>query len=100
MCAITRPPGIAIVLLAATALRAQTPPPMAPGPRATDLLARTKGGQESRVACDQLDESVGAALLHTAEQARGASLERLTVAFGLAEKAGRCAGSEFLVGEA
>jgi CHAT domain-containing protein/Tfp pilus assembly protein PilF len=94
-----RAPLVAIVLFMAAAVRAQTPP-MAPGARAQELLSRTKAGQEGDVVCGELDEAVGNALLHFAEQAGGASNERLTVAFRLAERAGRCAGWEPLVGAA
>ena len=68
--------------------------------RARTLAATTKKGQEAEVPCAQLDEGVGKALLDLGEQARTRSFEPAAVAFRLAERAGRCAGSDALIGAA
>jgi CHAT domain-containing protein/Tfp pilus assembly protein PilF len=94
-----RAPVIAIALLTPIAGRAQTPA-IGPAARAQDLLSRTKSGQEHDVACADLDEHVGKVLIELSEQARAESLERMAVALRLAERAGRCAASEPLVGSA
>ena len=94
-----RAPLIAIFLLTAAAVRAQTLT-MASGPRAQSLLSKTKGGQEGDVTCGGLDSAVAKALIELGERARSDSLERATTAFRLAERAARCAGSEPLTGAA
>jgi CHAT domain-containing protein/Tfp pilus assembly protein PilF len=86
----------AIVLLAATAAGAQT----TSADRAQRLWAKTAGGQEAAVACGEVEEDVGRALIDLGEQARGESLERLTIAYRLAERSARCAGSDRLLGAA
>jgi CHAT domain-containing protein/Tfp pilus assembly protein PilF len=63
-------------------------------------MASTKSGREGEVPCDKLDGAVGTALIDLSDQARGESLERLSVALRLAERAGRCLGAEALVGAA
>jgi CHAT domain-containing protein/Tfp pilus assembly protein PilF len=99
MRATVRAPLVAFVLLAATTARAQSPS-IARDPRAQHVLSRTKAGQEGQVACDELDAGVGKALIELAEASHAESLERLSVAYRLAERAGRCAGSDPLVGAA
>jgi CHAT domain-containing protein/Tfp pilus assembly protein PilF len=87
---------IGILLIAADAVGAQTPPPA----RAQALLASTKSGQEASVGCGTFDEPLGRALIALGTQVRGESLERATVAFRLAERAGRCLESDALTGAA
>src|ERR1700737_4824129 len=99
MRATVRAPLVAIVLLTAARVQGQ-PPPIARDPRAQHVLSRTKAGQEGQVACDELDAGVGKALIELAEASHAESLERLSVAYRLAERAGRCAGSDPLVGAA
>src|SRR5438477_2569923 len=94
-----RAPLIAIFLLTAAAVRAQTLT-MAAGSRAQDLLSRATSGQLGDVACGELDASIAKALIDLGEQARSDSLDRATSAFRLAGKAARCAGSEALTGAA
>src|ERR1700730_2625687 len=98
MRATVRVPLVVIALLTATTIRAQTP--TARNLRAQDLLARTSAGQEDQVACNQLDAGVGEALIELGQQSRTESFERLTVAYRLAERAARCAGSDRLAGAA
>jgi CHAT domain-containing protein/Tfp pilus assembly protein PilF len=98
MRATVRVPLVLIALLTAASVRAQTP--IARNLPAQDLLARTKAGQEDQVACNELDAGVAEALVDFGQQSRTESLERLTVAYRLAERAARCAGSDRLVGAA
>ena len=70
------------------------------GSRARTLVSTTKKGNEGEVPCAQLDEGVGRALLDLGEQARTRSFEPAAVAFRLAERAGRCASSDALIGAA
>src|SRR3984893_2886085 len=99
MRATVRAPLVAFVLMTATTARAQSPS-IARDPRAQHVLSRTKAGQEDQVACDELDAGVGEALIELGQQSRAESLERLTVAYRLAERAARCAGSDRLAGAA
>jgi hypothetical protein len=54
--------------------------------RAQHVLSRTKTGQEGQVACDELDAGVGKALIELAGASQAESLERLSVAYRLAER--------------
>src|SRR5215467_7727015 len=87
---------IGIFLAAADVVGAQTPA----AERAQVLLTATKSGQEAVVACSTLDEPVARALIELGVRVRAESLERATVAFRLAERAGRCLASDVLTGAA
>src|SRR5207247_10082801 len=99
MAATIRAPLIVIMVLSASAVRAQTTM-IAPEERARHLVSATKSGQEGAATCDDLDAAVGKALIGFGDQTRAASLDRVAVAYRLAERTGRCLGSESLVGSA
>lgn len=95
-----RPPLVFTIalLLSASSLRAQTDPIPA-DVRAERILAKTGSGREGDVVCDSLDGSAQA-LIDLATKLRPESLERATVAFRLAERAARCAGSKAVLAAA
>jgi hypothetical protein len=78
--------------------RAQTDP-ASPRVRAQQVLTTTKSGHEGDVPCDAL-EGLGQPLIELGKEAGGRSLDRAAIAFRLAERAGRCAGSEPLLAAA
>jgi CHAT domain-containing protein/Tfp pilus assembly protein PilF len=90
--------GVLLLLPPAPALA--QPPKEGRDRAAVDLLARTKPGAEAKVACEELTVDLGGALIDLGDRTRSDSFERATVAFRLAERAARCAGSEALLGRA
>ena len=85
-----------LFLLVATAAHGQ----ISATDRARDLLAGTTGGHPNGIACADLDEAVGRALIDLGGKLRGESLDRALVALRLAETAGRCLHSDRLTGSA
>jgi CHAT domain-containing protein/Tfp pilus assembly protein PilF len=67
--------------------------------RAQQVLSATRAGQEGSVACDRL-AGLGQPLIALGKEVGGSSTDRAVIAFRLAERAGRCAGSEPLLGAA
>ncbi len=83
-------PAVALALLmAAPAAQSAAPQPEA---RAQQLIAATKSGEESTVACERL-EGLGQALIDGGLAIEPQSVTRAVIAFRLAERAGRCAGA-------
>jgi len=73
--------------------------PASPRVRAQQVLTVTKSGHEGDVPCAGLD-GLGQPLIELGKEAGGSSLDQAVIAFRLAERAGRCAGSEPLLGAA
>jgi len=91
-------PVILALLFLPSDARAQTDP-ASPRVRAQQVLTTTKSGHEGNVPCDAL-EGLGQPLIELGKEAGGSSLDRAAIAFRLAVRAGRCAGSEPLLAAA